>query len=220
MLNSRNREFLIRYGHSSIHEDHINNGFHQESTAKSLTITPDHIDRIWPTATMLDKSYMIANHYDRMSDNIKAKIDESESLSRNSCEYVKNPEKIHQNINSGHFDKIYATSYNKNLNQDHISKILDQGHKHEFAYGIANRELSDENFDKFLDVNDHMSLALHLRTHKLSPDRLKKIIDQPGIPSIERMNRIGSIGMYQDHFDVQSYINGKYKFGRPISQVE
>jgi len=220
MLNSRNRNFLIKYGPSSIHDDHIAHGIHQESTAKSLTITPDHIDRIWPTATTLDKRHMIANHYDRMSDKIKAKIDESETLSRHACEYVKDPEKIHQNIDSGDFNKIHVSSHNENLNQDHISKILDHKNADEFAYGIANHKLSDENFDKFLAVNDHMSIALHLRTHKLSPDRLKKIIDQPNIHSTNRMDRIGSIGIHQDHFDVQSYINGKYRFGRPISQVE
>lgn len=220
MLNSRNREFLIRYGHSSIHEDHIAQGIHQESTAKSLTITPDHIDRLWSTAQHLDKLHMIANHYDRMSDKVKSKIDESESLSRHACEYVKNPEKIHQNIDSGDFNKIHVSSHNENLNQDHISKILNHKNADELSYGIAKNELSDENFDKFLAVNDHMSIALHLRTHKLSPERLKKIIDQPDISSTERMNRIGSIGIHQDHFDVQSYINGKYKFGRPISQVE
>lgn len=218
MLNSRNRNFLIKYGPSSIHDDHIAHGIHQESTAKSLTITPDHIDRIWPTATTLDKRHMIANHYDRMSDKIKAKIDESEDLSRFFGEYVKNPEKIHQNIDSGNFDKIYVTSHNKNLNQDHISKILDHEHRGEFSYGIAPRELSDKNFDKFLDVNDHMSVALHIRSHKLSPDRLKKIIDQPIIHPHERMNLIGSIGIHQEHFDVQSYINGRYKFGQRISQ--
>lgn len=219
MINNKNMNFMIHYGPSAIHDDNIKNHTNLNQTIKSLSITPDQIDKLWPKIGPLGEYHLIRNHYDRMSDRMRDHIDRDKDLKLISFEYTKNPDHIHKAIDSGDSASIDQASQNKNLNQDHIAKILDRAGAN-YAYEIAGHQMNDENFEKFLQTDHDNAISKHIRIQKkISHDRLRKIIDHPGITPRQRLTRAASISIYHPSFNLDVHLAGRYTdSGEPISQ--
>ena len=227
MITDKNKSFVIKYGPSSIHDDHIARKENIRESSGSLSLTAEQANRIFEMKDyegLTDRTRrhgVLANHFDKLKpEHQEASIFGTDrSLAHVAQVRTKNHEFISRLLDKNDSDINSSLVQNRNLTDAHINRILDQmdNQKGEFVEEdhrdilrhLARREMSDLVFHKVIGKINKLPIeANYIRESVVhsnnSDDKIHKMIESVPNP-YHKASLIRYTKMHRPNFDISRY---------------
>lgn len=168
MITDKNKSFVIKYGPSLIHDDHIERKENIRQSSGSLSLTSDQANKIFEMKdyTGLDdrsrRHGIISKHFEKLKPEHQESsiFGNDRTLAHAAQVRTKNHEIISKILDKNDSDMNSSLAQNKNLTDDHINRMLDQ---------------MDSQKGKFVE-QDHRDILRHLAGQKLSDQVFHKVV--------------------------------------------
>lgn len=227
MITDKNKSFVIKYGPSSIHDDHIERKENIRESSGSLSLTSDQANKIFEMEDytgLTDRTRrhgIISKHFDKLKPEHQDSLifGNDRSLAHAAQVRTKNHEIISRLLDKNDSDINSSLAQNRNLTDGHRHRILDQmdHQKGEFALEdhrdilrhLARRKMSDLVFHKVLgkitrqrvDANYIRESIVHSNN---SDDKIHKMIESVSNPH-HKVSLINYVKMHRPNFDISRY---------------